>query len=73
MHPQIVKKLFEKREYYEYLKQNSKWVKILRNDPSRYNDFIKFIKEKYKLRLSDKIEGVSDKIGLITEVLNTLK
>ena len=73
MHPEIVKKLFEKREYYNYLKENSKWVKVLRSDPSKYNDFIKFIKEKYKLRITDKVENVSSAVGVLSEVLSTLK
>ena len=73
MDPIIIKKLMEKPEYYNYLKENSEWVKVLRRHPEKYNDFLKFIKEKYKLRPQDKINNAINNMGVLSEVLSALK
>lgn len=73
MNPLIMKKLMEKPEYYNYLKQNSEWVKILRRHPEKYHDFVKFIKEKYKLRAQDKVNNAVSHMSVLSEVLSSLK
>lgn len=73
MDKNIVKYLYENKEYYEYLKQNSEWVKELKRNPNRFKDFIKFVKEKYKLRTRDKVNNIVNKAQVLSEVLSTLK
>ncbi len=68
----IIKKLMENKEYYEYLKENSEWVKYLKRDKNKYNDFVKFIKEKYKLRVQDKVNSAVDNLGVLSEVLSSI-
>lgn len=73
MNPIIIKKLLEKPEYYNYLKENSEWVRVLKRHPEKYNDFVKFIKRKYKLRAQDKVNNAINNMSVLSEVLSTLK
>lgn len=73
MDPMIIKKLLESPEYYNYLKENSEWVKVLKKHPKKYNDFIKFVKEKYKLRVKDKVNNTLNSVNVLSEVLSSLK
>lgn len=63
----------KKDKLYDYLKQNSYFIKQLTLNPNSYEQFKKYIKEKYHLRLSDKINNALDDIDLITSVIETLK
>ena len=62
-----------KDKYYDYLKENSYWIKILYRNPLAYNEFKNFVKEKYHLRVTDKISNVIDDIELIGSVIDTIK
>lgn len=73
MDEEIIKKLYEKKEYYNYLKENSEWVRVLKRNKFRYKDFINFIKKKYKLRTQDKINNTLNKVSMLSEVLNSIK
>ena len=37
MNESIMKNLYEKKEYYNYLKENSSWIKILKRNPEKYS------------------------------------
>ncbi len=73
MDGEIIKHLFEKKEYYEYLKENSEWIKILKRNKYRYKDFLNFVKKKYKLRTQDKINNALNKASMLSEVLSSIK
>lgn len=73
MHPQIVKKLMDSPEYYNYLKENSTWVKVLRRHPEKYNDFVKYVKDKYHLKMKDKVNNAVNHINMLSEVLSSIK
>lgn len=73
MHEDIIKVLFEKKEYYNYLKENSEWIKVLKRDKNRYKDFSNYIKKKYKLRLQDKVNNSLNKASVLSEVLSSIK
>ncbi len=73
MDEEIIKKLYEKKEYYNYLKENSEWVKLLKRNKYRYKEFENFIKKKYKLRAQDRAKNTIDKISVISEVLGSIK
>ncbi len=62
----------EKDKLLIYLKQNSYFVKDLIRHPDNYNNFKKFIKEKYNLRLSDKVSNVINDIELVSSIISTL-
>lgn len=73
MDDEIIKKLLQKKDYYNYLKENSEWVKVLKRNKFRYKEFESFIKKKYKLRAQDKVSGTLDKMSVLSEVLSSLK
>ena len=59
--------------YKEYIRNNSYWYKILNRDPNMFNSFIEEVKEKYKLRPTDKINNMVDKIDMISKFINVLR
>ena len=59
--------------YINYLRSNSYWYKILNRNPDSINSFIKEVKEKYKLRTSDKLNNIIEKIEMINKFINVLK
>lgn len=61
-----------KKNYYNYLKENSYFIKQI-NRENDIKTFSNFIKEKYRLRTTDRISDVIDNIDLINNVLETLK
>lgn len=59
--------------YKEYIRTNSYWYKILNRNPNEIDSFIKEVKEKYKLRMSDKINDIVDKIDMINRFISVLR
>jgi len=55
-----------------YLKENSNYIKDLLRHPEYYDTFKNIIKEKYHLRLSDKISEAIDNIEWISAILENL-
>lgn len=60
-------------DYKRYLRSNSYWYKILNRNPNMIDEFISEVKEKYKLRTSDKINNVIDKIDMISKFIDVLR
>lgn len=73
MELEIQQKLREDKKMYAYLKENSEWMKLLNRNKDHYQNFINEMKEKYKLRMTDKVSDAIDNIDLISTVLSTLK
>ena len=59
--------------YKNYIRNNSYWYKILNRDPNMFDSFIEEVKEKYKLRTTDKINSMVDKIDMISKFINVLR
>ena len=59
--------------YKIYLRSNSYWYKILNRNPNMIDKFIDEVKEKYKLRTTDKIENMIDKINMMSKFINILR
>ena len=66
-------KIKNTKGYYEYLKDNSWWIKNLSRNPDSFNDYQNYLKDKYELRTSDKISKAIDNIDLISSLLSTIK
>ena len=62
----------KKDKYYDYLKENSYLIKDLIRNPNNYTKIKDFIKEKYHLRISDKLSNVIDDIELVSNIMNTI-
>ena len=57
-------------DYKRYLRTN---YKILNRNPFLIDDFIREVKEKYKLRTTDKINDIMDKIDMVSKFINVLR
>ena len=66
-------KIKNTKGYYEYLKDNSWWIKNLSRNPNSFNDYQNYLKDKYELRTSDKISKAIDNIDLIRSLLSAIK
>lgn len=56
-----------------YLRENSGWYKYLNRDPEYFKLFNDEMREKYKLRASDRFNNIVDKLDLLTSFFNVLK
>ena len=59
--------------YLKYIRQNSLWYKELNINPESFKLFEEEVKEKYKLRPSDRIEKAIETFELLQNVISTLK
>ena len=71
MNPELLNQI-KKDKLYDYLKENSYFIKHLIRNPNFYKDFKKMIKEKYHLRLTDKLNSTLDDIELIHNIISTI-
>jgi len=69
----IQNKILNTKNYYEYLKENSYWIKKLSRSDKYFNEFGDFVKDKYSLKVSDKINNAIDNIEIVNKVLNVIK
>ncbi len=69
----ILNKIKQNPKYYEYLKENSEWIKKFTRYTATYKDYEYFLKEKYKLRVTDKISSTIDNIDLVANIISNLK
>ena len=69
MRKEVLDKLKSNKKYITYLHENSNYYKELNRDIDNYEDFINFIKEKYKLRTIDKVYNFVDSVDLITKII----
>ena len=66
-------KIKNTKNYYKYLKENSFFFKELNRNPNNYKKFEEFIKEKYRLKLTNKLEDAYSSIELISSILKNIK
>ena len=59
--------------YKLYLRNNSYWYKILNRNPELINNFIEEVKDKYKLRFTDKVNNLIDKIDMVERFMGALR
>lgn len=69
----VQQKLNEDKKMAEFLKQNSYWYKDLNRNSDNYKNFINAMKEKYHLKMTDRISDAIDNIDLISGILENLK
>ena len=73
MQKYILEKLYQDPKMLELLKENSEWIKYLNRDSRKYEEFVAVMKEKYRLRKTDKINDVIDNIDLISNLFSAIK
>ena len=57
----------------QFLRENSYWYKYLNRSEQYYKDFINDMKDKYKLKPTDKINKIIDDINMFSTFLDVLK
>ena len=63
----------ENMKEYNYLKDNSNYIKYINRGIIDFQQFSNIMKKQYKERLTDKVENVVDNIDLINSLLDVLK
>lgn len=56
-----------------FIRQYPNWYKLLNRNPLLYKDFVNDMKDKYKLKPSDKLNQTLNNISLIQAFLEVLK
>ncbi len=69
----LIQKLETDSKMALYLKENSYWFKELNRNSDYYTLFVKEMKEKYHLKVSDKLNEAIDGIDIVTSILENLK
>lgn len=59
--------------YLRYLRENSSWYKILNRNPEMFKKFEEEVKDRYELRMSNRISKAIDTINMIQNVMSSLK
>ena len=62
-----------KDKFFDYLKENSFFIKDFYRNPNAYLKFKEYVKDKYHLRMADKISTAIDDIELISSVIQTIQ
>lgn len=70
MNRSVLDKLISEEKYRLFLRENSNYYKELNRDYKYYDAFKKEMKEKYKLRVIDKVDNVVDSIDLISKFMD---
>lgn len=73
MELRIFYKLMQDTKMHGYLRENSEWYKLLNRDANNYDAYIKAMKKKYRLNMTDKISDTIDNIDMIASIINTVK
>ena len=73
MEPSIKILIDSNPNYKIYLRNNSYWYKILNRNPEMINNFIEEVKDKYKLRFTDKVNNLIDKIDMVEKFMQVLR
>lgn len=69
----IIMKINENPLEKKFLRENSYWYKYLNRSSSYYKEFIKQMKETYKLTTKDKINKINNDINMFKTFLEVLK
>lgn len=56
-----------------FLRENSHWYKYLNRSEIYYKEFINDMKDKYKLKPTDRINKMMDNINMVSTFLDVLK
>ncbi|MBQ8219566.1 MAG: YlbE-like family protein [Bacilli bacterium] len=56
-----------------FLRENSYWYKYLNRNPLYYKDFINDMKDKYKLKPTDRINKMMNNLEMVKTFLDVLK
>ena len=73
MHLDLQYRLNQDEKAHTFLRENSYWYKYLNRSSIYYKDFINDMKDKYKLKPSDRINKMIDDINMLQKFIEVLK
>lgn len=59
--------------YQRFIRENPIWYKILNRDPLQFQNFVEEVKDKYELKVTDRINKMFDNINTLQTFLDVLK
>ena len=59
--------------YQRFIRENPYWYKILNRNPFEFKNFVSDMKDKYKLKPTDRINKMLDNINMFQTFLDVLK
>ena len=66
-------KILNVKNYYEYLKRDSMFIKELNRGEINFVKFDEFVKNKYTLKIGDRVNKALENVENITNLFNVLK
>lgn len=63
-------KLKEDPNYIKYIRENSRWYKILTRNPKMFDNFVEEMKISYKLRPIDRINNALSTIEMMQKIMS---
>ena len=72
MDQEILKKIYNTKEYLEYLRYHPNWYYYLDENPLNFRSFENVVKKEYKITSYDKLEKMKSKINFFTAMINYL-
>lgn len=59
--------------YIKFLREYSYWYKLLNRNPLYFKEFVEDMKDKYKLKPTDKLNKMLDNINMLQTFLDVLR
>lgn len=59
--------------YQRFIRENPNWYKILNREPEEFKNFISEVKDKYELKVTDRLNKMIDNISIFQTFLDVLK
>ena len=59
--------------YQRFIRENPNWYKILNREPEEFKNFISEVKDKYELKVTDRLNKMIDNISTFQTFLDVLK
>lgn len=70
MDKDILYRIYEKKEYLEYLRYHPKWYKYLTDDRNNFKVFVNLVKKQYNITTYEKLEDVKTKFNFVQSLIN---
>ena len=66
-------KINQDKRLKQFLRENSYWYKYLNRSETYYKEFVNDMKDKYKLKPTDRLNKMVDNINMVSSFLDVLK
>lgn len=70
MDADILEKIYEKKEYLEYLRYHPKWYYYLDSNRENFKLFENVVKKEYKITTYDRLDKIKGQINFVSSMIN---